>query len=348
MKLRSIKLSWFRGASDDVSLDLAGRSTLVYGENGSGKSSFVDALEYAISDGKIAHLRHEYCSPHYANAIPNTHRPKDKRTWLTITLHDGTSATCEFKPSGASIDGGDGLDHIRSWDCRRTILRQDEVARFISDRKGDKYSALLPLLGLDEFEDRASNIHQLVAKVDRKANLLGLQTAVDAATKPRAAAFASASDAEIEAAIVILHGTYCPSSQATELATRCSELLTEINARIASLGADSRRYLALTAIADAEITETVRAVRDATEKLLASHESLVTERLAVLTAAETFAAGRQGGDLAPALPRPAPGRRAPHARGAPDPDVAAAVGTAAGADDRELRLQLPARDRAQR
>ena len=58
-----------------------------------------------------------------------------------------------------------------TWDYRRTVLRQDEVAAFIHDTKGDKYSALLPLLGLDQMEVAAENLRQLAKAVEKESRL---------------------------------------------------------------------------------------------------------------------------------------------------------------------------------
>jgi chromosome segregation ATPase len=60
MRVRSIELSWFRGAAEPVALELDGKSMVVYGANGAGKSSFVDAVEYVLKNGRIEHLAHEY------------------------------------------------------------------------------------------------------------------------------------------------------------------------------------------------------------------------------------------------------------------------------------------------
>ena len=60
MKINSIELNWFRGASEQTVLNVDGKSVVVYGENGSGKSSFVDAFEYMLTNGRIDHLRIEY------------------------------------------------------------------------------------------------------------------------------------------------------------------------------------------------------------------------------------------------------------------------------------------------
>lgn len=60
MRIKSIKLAWFRGAADGVTLDTESKSIVVYGENGSGKSSFVDAVEHVLNDGRVGHLAHEH------------------------------------------------------------------------------------------------------------------------------------------------------------------------------------------------------------------------------------------------------------------------------------------------
>ena len=60
MRIEAVEIAWFRGAADAVALDAKSKSMVVYGENGSGKSSFVDAVEYLLQGGKIGHLAHEY------------------------------------------------------------------------------------------------------------------------------------------------------------------------------------------------------------------------------------------------------------------------------------------------
>jgi AAA15 family ATPase/GTPase len=48
---------------------------VVYGVNGSGKSSFVDAVEYVLKDGKVGHLAHEYSGKRRKRlSLTRTHR----------------------------------------------------------------------------------------------------------------------------------------------------------------------------------------------------------------------------------------------------------------------------------
>jgi len=69
VRLKSVRLNWFRGAASPVELPANGKSLVVYGQNGAGKSSFVDGIEYAINDGRLEHLRHEYSGRHQERAV---------------------------------------------------------------------------------------------------------------------------------------------------------------------------------------------------------------------------------------------------------------------------------------
>ena len=148
MRIRSLNLAWFRGAADGIALEPAGKSLVVYGENGAGKSSFIDAFEYIINEGKVGHLAHEYAGRNQERAVINTHAPEGCLPALMLTFVDDTAIDVSIRRNGShSRTGGEAIN-ITSWDYRTTVLRQDEVAEFIRSRKGGKYSAFLPLLGL--------------------------------------------------------------------------------------------------------------------------------------------------------------------------------------------------------
>jgi AAA15 family ATPase/GTPase len=136
MRINSIQLSWFRGAADSAALELRGKSMVVYGANGSGKSSFVDAVEYAIKAGKIGHLTHEYSGKRQEKGIRNTHTPVGSASELRIKFNDDSELKVEVDQIGAQTRSGAEAIGIESWDYRRMVLRQDEVGQFMLDTKG--------------------------------------------------------------------------------------------------------------------------------------------------------------------------------------------------------------------
>jgi hypothetical protein len=183
VKIASIKLCWFRGAADPVSLNTELKSVVVYGQNGAGKSSFIDAVEYAINSCKIGHLAHEYSGTRQERAIPNTHTPDDRNTELSITFDDNSEFAATIAPNGVATKTG-SVD-MTFWDYRRTVLRQDELSRFIHSAKGSKYSDLLPLLGLGDLEIAAENLRQLARVIEQQSKLRGKQGAVAEVARKR-------------------------------------------------------------------------------------------------------------------------------------------------------------------
>ena len=290
MRIDSIELSWFRGAADPVSLDPGGKSMVIYGENGSGKSSFVDAVEYVLNDGRISHLAHEYSGKHQEKAVPNTHKPKDRNAGLTITFKDSSKLEIEIETDGTHVKPGVDNADMKGWDYRRTVLRQDEVSAFIHNTKGGKYSALLPLLGLHQMELAAENLRQLARTIEQQSKLRETKAVLKEVEATRKVAFDGELDEQILKIIESLHTTYCPDkSNTTEALTRCDEVNVAVDARINEFSTDQRRYLALRNIADLKLKAHIELVRAANEKLADSVEPLIAEKLQVLQSAGSFA-----------------------------------------------------------
>ena len=210
MRIKSVQLSWFRDAADPVSLDVGCKSKVVYGQNGSGKSSFVDAVEYAIRAGKIGHLAHEYSGRRQEKGIRNTHTPTDRQSEIGITFENGSELKVKIDPSGVHTRLGAESVAIDSWEFRRTVLRQDEVAEFIHETKGGKYSALLPLLGYHGLEVAAENLRKLTKSVERESKLSENESKLNDVENQRASVFGTVTDEELIDRINQLCVKYCP------------------------------------------------------------------------------------------------------------------------------------------
>lgn len=149
MKIKEIELSWFRGAAETGTLETDLKSVVVYGANGSGKSTFADSAEYLINKGTIRHLAHEYSGVNQEKGIRNTKAPTDKLSKCAVTFEDNSCVSAEIQPNGASEISSSPTAlkaAVQSWDIKNHILRQDEVSQFIQCPKGEKYSTLLPVI----------------------------------------------------------------------------------------------------------------------------------------------------------------------------------------------------------
>lgn len=289
MRIRSIGLTWFRGAAESDPLETDCKSLVVYGQNGTGKSSFVDAVEYAINNGKIEHLANEYSGRNQERAILNTHKPATRSTEFRIAFENDDELKVKIAPNGSCTRTGAEAIAMESWDYRRTVLRQHEVAEFINSRKGDKYSALLPLFGLQELEIAAENLRQLAKTIITQAKLVERQGTSKHYSIMRKQNFGDDSDGVIENKIVRLHEKYCERSKTTEILARCNELKQSLTKSINEHSEEHQRYVTLQEISMADIAGHVNNVRSANASLAMSMEPLITEKLEVLRVTDVFA-----------------------------------------------------------
>ena len=308
MRIKAIWLSWFRGAADPVALEPDCKSMLIYGANGSGKSSFVDAVEFVIKDGKIGHLAHEYSGKRQEKAIPNTHKPQGEKTIFSIKFKDALEIKTEFQLDGSWMISGEEAVDMGSWDYRRTVLRQDEVASFIHDTKGGKYSALLSLLGLHHLEMAAENLRQLEKAVDEISKLREVKSNLRELQTRRLGTFGTDSDSQVIAKIEDLHLKYCATNAAAtmDVLTRCDELTLALGKRIAESSAAERRHVALQDTAALDLEGDIGKVLTASVKLADDIEPLISEKLELLQSASDFVdkLGDEKEVICPACGRP--------------------------------------------
>ena len=290
MRIKSIELAWFRGAATPVALEPNGKSMVVYGANGSGKSSFVDAVEYVVNNNGIEHLKSEYSGSNLVKAIPNTHKSASDKTTLKFKFRDDSQLKVEFRPNGSSKISGAEHISMPNWLHRQTVLRQDEVSRFIHDRKGAKYSALLPLLGLTAMEFAAENLHKLTRQVEAESQIVENKTRLKQMEQRQIETFGSQANEDILQAVDLLYMEYCDSEPtAGDPISRCDELKTAINRRIQEYAPTDRLQFLLRKVTETRLGDHVMAVRASGVQLASSMDSLIGEKLAVLKSAGDFA-----------------------------------------------------------
>ena len=302
MTLRAIRLCWFRGAAEIVSLDLDGKSAVIYGANASGKSCFVDAVEYALTDGRIGHLAHVYSGRRQEKAVINTHKPEDQEAFFEIEFEDASVLRSVIENDGAHTFSGAVKP---DWEPGRTILRQHEVARFIHSTKGDKYSTLLPVLGLRPLELAAENLRQVARAVEQKADVDLNRARVTEAERKKTSVIGPKNDDEVADVVRSLHVEYCGAQRAEEETSEeegavprgttpgdvlllGSEAREAIDGRLAELTRYQRTYAALQDAAAEDLRSNIAAVRETSAVLADATEPLVAEKLRVLESADAF------------------------------------------------------------
>ena len=137
-RITKIELQAFRGVPDTFTMELpGGRGCAVLGDNGTGKSSIADAIEWYFK-GHIEFLRKEGRS----DAIRHSGADEDLTTMVSISTDGslGGFVTTDTAPRHAVLEAG------RS---ELFMLRGRTLAEFVDKTKAEKWQALAELLGLD-------------------------------------------------------------------------------------------------------------------------------------------------------------------------------------------------------
>lgn len=289
MRIKAIHMSWFRGAADSVSMAPECKSMVVYGVNASGKSSFVDAIEFLLNEQRIGHLAHEYSGKHLKNSVPNTHKPKGANVESCLTFADDSDVKVVIKDDGSTTVSGSMASAIAAWPYRRIVLRQDEVVGFIRETKGEKYSALLPLFGLGEMEAAAENIRQVAKDVDSLSQIDRIKGQLNQIKLQRKAVFGNDTDDDILGKIAALHRKHCADKIATKSGlSLCSDITAALDREISQLAPDQNRHITLRSAADLPVRKWIDTVRTASSAVAVGVGPLIAEKLAVLQPTEVL------------------------------------------------------------
>lgn len=149
MKLRNLKARSVRGIPPDwPDLSIGDRGMVIFGPNGVGKSSIIDALEYAISAGttlypvKRQNVNWETGAPHIRGGEPD----------LAVEVFGGNGAFT-LRPG---LNPDDISDAGRAWIALARnatfVMRRHMLLRFITEEPSGRYALLEPFMNLGAYQ----------------------------------------------------------------------------------------------------------------------------------------------------------------------------------------------------
>jgi recombinational DNA repair ATPase RecF len=147
MKINNIKISAFRGIPELLDLDLKGKSLLLLGENGTGKSSVIDAIEFFFT-GKISHLKSKGPLA-LKDHGPSTKNPNNAS--VNLELNPGNyNATRTFNSSPSFPESLQ--DNVKLAKIGQFILRRSQILNLINTTPSERYKFISYIIGSDELE----------------------------------------------------------------------------------------------------------------------------------------------------------------------------------------------------
>lgn len=166
VKIKSLRIRGLRGVKEEMTLPLAEKSIVIYGDNGTGKSSITDAVEWFYY-GKIAHLSNEEIGKQGLEALRNFCLPDEKDCLLEVNYSDSSldcSKHIQVKKSAlkSEYDNKNAAfaDFLKASEKENIILRYNQLVRFILSTKSEKLSDLSDIIGYAE----VTNVRSVLKK----------------------------------------------------------------------------------------------------------------------------------------------------------------------------------------
>lgn len=162
-RLKRLKVHAFRGVPGDLEVHLDSRSVAVFGDNGTGKSTIADAIEW-LTTGRIEFLSHEgreHAVRHVGVGVTDV-------TYVEVDTTLGKYRQ-EFPSEGPALPTRDTL-----------ILRGRTLSDFVNKSKGEKWKALAEILGLEDVEELRLDLQRARNELKTKASEASLALSTSA------------------------------------------------------------------------------------------------------------------------------------------------------------------------
>ena len=163
--IRSIRFEHFRGLPDS-DFDLKGKSLVLLGSNGKGKSAVVDGIEFLFS-GQVGRLTGTRSIDH-DDAIQHVKKLGAPKVTLSLSPPDKASVSRSLDTRMLSITGGqavkDYVEHHPGVDA--FILRRAKILEFVCDQDADRYRKFIQLLGISHVD----TLQRTFVEAERQAN----------------------------------------------------------------------------------------------------------------------------------------------------------------------------------
>jgi recombinational DNA repair ATPase RecF len=153
-KIKSITIAGIRGIRNVISLPLNEKSVLLYGDNGSGKSSVSDAVEWFYTD-KVSHLSGSEID--LKDALRNSHKKETDTSSIAISYNRNViDATKNLSVKRGKLTSeisnltDDFQKYFSASQSENLLLRYQFLRDFIDQTKGDKLKYLSDIIGFSE------------------------------------------------------------------------------------------------------------------------------------------------------------------------------------------------------
>lgn len=177
IKIKKINIEGLRGIRKAFNLQLDSKSTLIYGDNGSGKSSIADSIEWFYYD-RVEHLSTEEIGRKGIEALRNIHLENDEDAFAELFFTDNKLNSRKrlfIKNSKLLNDYSnttkDFSEYIDLSLKENLILRYKDLIKFIVLTKSKKLEEISEIIGFSEVTKIKSVLKKAVNDLKKELKL---------------------------------------------------------------------------------------------------------------------------------------------------------------------------------
>lgn len=153
-KIKNISITGIRGVKSALTLALNEKSVLLYGDNGTGKSSISDAIEWFYND-KVSHLSGSEID--LKDALRNSYLKDSDISFISIDYNKNSFNTTKSlinKKGKFTSELSNSSEEIQKYftesENENLLLRYQLLREFVDQTKGDKLKYLCDIIGFSE------------------------------------------------------------------------------------------------------------------------------------------------------------------------------------------------------
>lgn len=154
LRIKLLRIKGFRGVKQELSLELDSKSALFFGDNGSGKSSITDAIEWFYKDS-VGHLSgDEIDRKGGLTALRNVFIADEKNSFVEIDFIDdrlNSQKSINLRKSNLEVENSNSSEafirYIESSKNENLILRYEDLTAFVFSTKKERLDRLSRVIG---------------------------------------------------------------------------------------------------------------------------------------------------------------------------------------------------------
>jgi len=186
MKIKNIEIKGIRGIRESINLSLnSSQSILLYGDNGSGKSSITDAIEWFYYD-QIEHLSKGEIGRKGIPALRNIFLSDDQDGYIELRFTDSkidslkriflNRSKLESEYSNTSTEF---QEYIKESQKENLILRYKDLLKFILYTPGERVKEISDIIGFSEVTRLKSVLKKAVNNLSKEIKTKNIDTYIN-------------------------------------------------------------------------------------------------------------------------------------------------------------------------